>query len=215
MSKQSSIWLLALLTLVLIAPTGCKVGANEVVTKEKSVSDTTLPSGWKRVETVGDKISIGCPPGWNGMDLTGADINSIKDNSGEDKDTKALIEQAALNKQIKLIALHPAEKSGFRPNVNVLKIDGAGDATLDQALQANVDQLKGDALGTPASSKVTVDGNDAYLVKWKKSSVMGDLDIQSYLFLKDGSEVIVTFTDTAGSPTIKQFDDMIKTFHVG
>lgn len=215
MLKQANNWLVALLVLTAFASVGCKTDQNAVVNKEKAVADSALPSGWKREVTVGDKISIGCPPGWKGLDLTAADVSAMMDAAQVDKDTKAMVQQAAANKQIKLIAIHPAGKSGFRPNVNVLKIDGAGDTTLDQALQANLDDLKGDAIGTPASSKVTVDGNDAYLVNWKKSSVLGDLDVKSYIFLKDGSEVIVTFTDTAGSDTAKQFDDMIKTFHIG
>jgi hypothetical protein len=214
--KQKNI-ALGLAGLAILGAAGCKkTDASGTITTSTTQEDSTLPSGWKRVEATGEKLSIGYPSDWHAVDLTQTDFDKAIDSSGDkDPSFASTVKTMAANKTFKLIVMHDKE-GDFSPNLNVIEMD-AGGSTLDQLKSANLDQLKSIASGTPTTADATVDGTPAVEFKYQMQnpSIKEAIDIDSYLLVKDGKQYILTFTATQGSKTESDFSGMKDTFHAG
>jgi hypothetical protein len=215
--KYSLIGLLSMLSLLIgcQAPRGAGAQADRV-TSTKVEADNSLPDGWKRVEAKGEKLSIGYPPDWKALDLTQADFAKEMDSAGlQDPEMVADAKKLAQNKGFKLMVAH-APEGDFRPNLNVLVIDAPG-ATFDEAKRENLDQLKGLSKTPPVESDIVMDGNQAVEFKSEMAmpTVKEPIDVDSYIFLKNNKEYVLTISAIKGSPTESSFDGIVKTLKVG
>jgi len=216
MTKKLLLAGVLVLSTAFLAVAACQQGGT--VTSSTEVKDSALPKGWVKAEVTGEKMSIGCPPGWHAIDMTANDFDKTMDSVQLDATTRSQIKELAANKAFKLIVMHKIEVD-FSPNLTIIETPSPSRVTLDQLRDANIEELKSTATGSPVVSKTTVDGVDAYLIKWQQPKPMGSskdiLNEWSYLLLKDNNQYMLTFTTVPSDGLDKEVAGMFNTFHLG
>src|SRR5579872_4974503 len=111
--------------------------SHATLTQSRLVKAERLPKGWKRVEAVGENISIAYPQGWRAVDLYADRFRDSVRSAGRSNPSarSAALRTMELtrNRSVKLTVFHgPYVPGAFTPNVMVASFNLPSNVSFDQ-----------------------------------------------------------------------------------
>ena len=197
---------------ILIGLTGCREDGH--LTRSTTISDSTLPAGWKRVVDDGRDLSIGLAPGWKAADLTQRDLHTISTRM-KSPDDRAGVEEIARKRSIKFALVHV--EGSVHSNVQVVVFPIPNSVSANEMIDRNVDTLRRTMGFTGKLRSEHLALGDATVIRMLRTVKIGgspmQVLVQGYFVVKHSEMYAIMGVTPSEGALPQQVDEMAKSFN--